>query len=160
MNLKNTYMPVTVSEFIHAANEIPANQPGFPLNQPESEETQPRRPKILIVDDQRLIADTLCEILSGAGFQVMAAYDGWEALDAAARFRPDYLLSDVLMPKMNGVDLAIAIRKTYPAAQIFLFSGQAGISEILLEGRKQGYEFELIAKPIHPGKLIERIKQR
>jgi len=78
MSLKTTYMSVTISDFIHAANETPANQPGFPLNQPESDETQPRRPKILIVDDQRLIADTLCEILSGAGFQVMAAYDGWE----------------------------------------------------------------------------------
>jgi YesN/AraC family two-component response regulator len=53
------------------------------------------------------------------------------ALEAVARFRPDYLLSDVLMPRMNGVHLAIAIRKMYPEARILLFSGQAGIPEIL-----------------------------
>jgi hypothetical protein len=59
---------------------------------------------------------------------------------------------------MNGVDLAIAIRKMYPDARILLFSGQAGISEILLDGQRQGFEFELIPKPIHPLKLIEQLK--
>ena len=76
---------------------------------------------------------------------------------SARRFHPDYVLSDVLMPRMNGVELAIAIRKMLPAVKIFLFSGQAGISEILQEGQRQGYDFELIAKPIHPLKLIERL---
>lgn len=106
--------------------------------------------------DERRIADTLTEILEMAGFHVMNAYDGWEAVEAAVRFHPDYLLSDVLMPQMNGVELAIAIRKMHPAARILLFSGQAGISDILLDGQRKGFEFELIAKPIHPLKLIER----
>jgi CheY-like chemotaxis protein len=63
------------------------------------------------------------------------------------------------MPKMNGVELAIAMRKMYPSIKILLFTGQAGISRLLLEGQQQGYEFELIAKPIHPLKLIERLQQ-
>jgi CheY-like chemotaxis protein len=111
-----------------------------------------------VVDDEKMIADTMSEILTGAGFQVAVAYDGWTALEAASRFPPDYMLSDVLMPRMNGVELAIAIRKIFPLAKIFLFSGQAGISEILLNGQRQGFQFELIAKPIHPLKLIERLK--
>jgi CheY-like chemotaxis protein len=123
-------------------------------------EPQPARRKVLVVDDQKLIADTISEILDGAGFHVMAAYDGWSALEIAGRFHPDYLLSDVLMPRMNGVELGIAIRKMYPAAKILLFSGQAGISSALLEGQKQGFEFELIAKPIHPLKLIERLREQ
>jgi CheY-like chemotaxis protein len=114
---------------------------------------------LTLPDDERRIADTLTEILEMSGFQVVVVYDGWAALDAVARFRPDYLLSDVFMPRMNGVDLAIAIRKMYPEARILLFSGQEGISEILLEGGAQGFEFELIAKPIHPLKLIERRKE-
>jgi hypothetical protein len=61
---------------------------------------------------------------------------------------------------MNGVELAIAIRKMFPAARILLFSGQTGISDILTEGYKRGFEFELIAKPIHPLKLIERLRDR
>jgi CheY-like chemotaxis protein len=126
----------------------------------EADSRQPQRslPKILVVDDERRIADTLAEILEMSGFHVAKAYDGWEALETVAQFHPDYLLSDVLMPRMNGVDLAIAIRKMFPATKILLFSGQAGISEILLEGQRQGFEFELIAKPIHPLKLIEQLK--
>ncbi|SPE17978.1 Response regulator receiver protein (fragment) [Candidatus Sulfotelmatomonas gaucii] len=121
-------------------------------------ETQRDRPIVLLVDDEQLIVDTLAEILEGAGFFVLAAYDGWTALEKVARCRPEYLLSDVLMPKMNGVELAIAIRKMYPSTRITLFSGQAGISDILLDGKRQGFEFELIAKPIHPLKLVEHLK--
>ena len=134
---------------------------GLPLSD-EAASKQPQRtlPKILVVDDERRIADTLAEILEMSGFHVATAYDGWEALEAAARFHPDYLLSDVLMPRMTGVDLAIAIRKTYPNTRILLFSGQAGISEILMDGYRRGFEFELIAKPIHPLKLIERLKEQ
>jgi CheY-like chemotaxis protein len=132
---------------------------------PQSEHlevSKPRqlRPKVLVVDDQRLIADTISEILEDAGYHAVAAYDGWSALEAAAKLQPDYLLCDVLMPRMNGVQLAITIRKTYPAAKILLFTGQAGVSEILLEGKKQGYEFDLVPKPIHPLKLIERLKEQ
>ena len=115
--------------------------------------------KVLVVDDQHLIADTLAEILNNAGFDAVAAYDAWDALDKASRFVPEWVITDVLMPRMNGVELAIAMRKNYPKSAILLFSGQAGISEILQEGHCQGYEFELIAKPIHPLKLIERLKR-
>lgn len=115
--------------------------------------------KILIVDDEKRIADTLCEILNASGFEARACYDGWAALEAAARFHPDYLLSDVLMPKMNGVELAIAIRNLQPTTKILLFSGQVGISKILAEGSKRGLAFELIAKPIHPLKLLEHIRK-
>jgi DNA-binding NtrC family response regulator len=116
------------------------------------------RPIVLVVDDEKLIVDTMVEILEGAGFDVIGAYDGWTALEQIARRRPDYVLSDVLMPQMNGVELAIAIQKMHPTTRIILFSGQAGISEILLEGQRQGFEFELIAKPIHPLRLIEHLR--
>ena len=106
-----------------------------------------------------MIADTLAEILSNSGFEALAAHDGWEALEIVPRFLPDWVLSDVLMPKMNGVELAITIQQNYPRTALLLFSGQAGISEILDEGKERGYEFELIAKPVHPLKLIERLKQ-
>lgn len=72
---------------------------------------------------------------------------------------PDWILTDVLMPRTKGVELAIAVRKNYPKAAILLLSGQAGIFEILEEGRLQGYQFELIAKPVHPLKLIQRITE-
>lgn len=143
-----------------AADELKKNIIECAPSTNELRDTQPSRPRVLIVDDHRLIADTLVEILRDAGFETLAAYDGWEALDAASRFQPDWLLSDVLMPRMNGVELAITIRQTYPKTTILLFSGQAGVSEILTEGRSRGYEFELIAKPVHPLALIDRLKEK
>jgi CheY-like chemotaxis protein len=143
---------------IYAIDEVFRNQIEHRPSEADSSQLQQHLPKILVVDDERRIADTLAEILEMSGFQVATAYDGWQALDAVVRFHPDYLLSDVLMPRMNGVELAIAIQKLFPSARILLFSGQAGISKILLEGQKQGFEFELIAKPVHPLKLIERLK--
>ena len=148
------------SGVIQVADEFFRNHIKSSTEKAGSKEPQRSLPKILVVDDERRIADTLSEILELAGFHVMVAYDGWEALEQAARFHPDYLLSDVLMPRMNGVELAIAIRKIYPAAKILLFSGQAGISDILLEGHRQGFEFALVAKPIHPTKLIELLKEQ
>ena len=145
---------------IYAVDEFFRNQIGSLPEENGSEEPSPVLPKVLIVDDEKRIVDTLKEILEMAGFQVATACDGWDALEVAARFHPDYLLSDVLMPRMNGVELAIAISKMHPATRILLFSGQAGISEILMDGQRQGFEFELIAKPIHPLKLIEHLKNQ
>jgi CheY-like chemotaxis protein len=124
----------------------------------EAIQTQRAKSRILIVDDEKLVADTCAEILEGAGFDTRTAYGGWPALDAVKAFQPHYLLTDVRMPDMNGVELAIAVRKMSPSTKILLFSGQAGISEFLLSGQQQGYEFQLLAKPIHPIQLIKAIK--
>lgn len=142
------------------AAETAAEGSGGPafLGETGSADRETRKRRILVVDDERRVADTLSEILFSSGFDAVAAYDGWMALDAATRFQPDCLLSDVLMPKMNGVELAIAIRNLHPAAKILLFSGQVGISEILEGGHKRGLAFDLIAKPIHPVKLLELLR--
>jgi len=124
-----------------------------------SADSETRKRRILVVDDERSVADTLTEILFASGFEAVAAYDGWSALDAAERFQPDFLLSDVLMPRMNGVELALAVHSLHPAVKILLFSGQVGISEILEAGQKRGLAFELIAKPIHPIKLLEQLRK-
>ena len=125
-----------------------------------SREPETGRSRILVVDDQKLIVDTIAEILQGAGFEVATACDAWTALELAASFHPDRVLTDVLMPGMNGVELAIAVRTMYPTVKILLFTGQAGISEILQGAEAQGYTFEVIPKPIHPQRLIERIKNQ
>lgn len=144
---------------LHAADESGTGSGSLPWGEGESSGSEPRKPRILVVDDEKRIADTITEILNASGFEAVAAYDGWSALDAAARFHPDCLLSDVLMPRMNGAELAIAIRRRMPATKILLFSGQAGISEILQNAQERGFTFELLAKPIHPARLIERIRQ-
>jgi CheY-like chemotaxis protein len=145
---------------LFTADEPPQKpNPADFLSGSESVDPQPTKRKVLVVDDERRIADTLCEILRLYNFEVVAAYDGWEALELVSRFQPDFLLSDVLMPRMNGVELAIAAHNACPAAKILLFSGQAGISEILQEGEKRGFNFKVIAKPLHPLKLLQQLKE-
>jgi DNA-binding response OmpR family regulator len=124
----------------------------------ESNTTKTKKAMVLVVDDERVIADTMTEILRRSGFNAICAYDGVSALELALQVGPDFVLTDVLMPRMNGVQLAIAIRKALPATEILLLSGQAGITEIVEGGREEGYLFELIAKPIHPEKLLQRLR--
>jgi DNA-binding response OmpR family regulator len=113
--------------------------------------------KILVVDDETAIADSLAEILSDHGFEALAAYDGAAAIATAREICPDVVLCDVVMPQLNGVDTAIAIREACPRARIFLFSGQAGTIDILKNARAQGHSFEVLAKPMHPDELLGRI---
>jgi CheY-like chemotaxis protein len=114
---------------------------------------------VLVVDDEETLANSTAEILNIAGFCAFVAYDGKAALDLAAELAPDIVLTDVVMPVMNGVDLAIAIRNTLPQTSIVLFSGQTGTTDILGKARSQGYSFDLLAKPLHPLKLIEHLKK-
>jgi len=114
---------------------------------------------VLVVDDEETVANTTIEILNMSGFCAFVAYDGQTALELAAKFHPDILLTDVVMPGMNGVELAIAINKLLPQTQILLISGQAGTLDLLEKARTEGHAFDLVAKPIHPLKLIEQLKK-
>jgi CheY-like chemotaxis protein len=114
---------------------------------------------ILVVDDEETLANTTTEILNLAGFCAFVAYDGKTALELATKLRPDIVLTDVVMPGMNGVELALSVRKMLPDTSILLISGQAGTIDLLEKARNDGYTFELVAKPIHPLKLIEQLKK-
>jgi CheY-like chemotaxis protein len=116
-------------------------------------------PRILVVDDEVLIADTIVQILNRNGFIAEAAYSGAEAIEIARRSCPDLVLSDVLMPHVDGVEAAIAIRELCPDTRIVLFSGQAATVEILERAKERGHTFELLAKPIHPTQLIKHLRE-
>ena len=118
---------------------------------------RPKR-KILVVDDERVIADTLTIILNQAGFEAAAAYTGKSAVESARASHPDLVISDVIMPDMNGIEAAIQIRGILPACKILLFSGQAATADLLERARSQGHEFEILAKPVHPQDLLAKLK--
>jgi DNA-binding response OmpR family regulator len=113
---------------------------------------------VLVVDDERLIADTITAILTEHGFVAFKAYSGEEALRVAATLRPDIVVSDVLMPQMSGVQMAIQIKRSLPATRIVLLSGQAATAELMRQAEAEGYKFELLAKPIHPEELVAKLK--
>lgn len=122
-------------------------------------EMQSPAPRILVVDDEKVIADTIVQILNKNGFIADAAYSGEEAIEKAARRCPELVLSDVLMPQIDGVEAAIAIRERCPDTRIILFSGQSATVEILARARERGHTFELLPKPIHPTQLIKHLRE-
>ena len=116
------------------------------------------RLRVLIVDDERLIADTLAAILNEHDFEAVGVYSGEAAIEAARTMQPDVVLSDVLMPRMSGIDLGIKLRGEFPETSIFLFSGQAVTTELLRKAHADGHQFELLPKPIHPEHLMARLR--
>jgi CheY-like chemotaxis protein len=114
--------------------------------------------KVLVADDERVIADTLSMILNQSGFEARAVYSGEKALELASSFAPDMLISDVIMADLNGIDAAIKIRAVLPAIKILLFSGQAATADLLEKARTEGYEFEILAKPVHPQDLLNKLR--
>ena len=129
------------------------------INAGQHAPTQSTAPRILVVDDEVLIADTIVQILNRNGFIAEVAYSGVEAIELAKRHCPELVLSDVMMPQVDGVEAAIAIREHCPNTRIVLFSGQAATVEILARARERGHEFELLPKPIHPTQLIKHLRQ-
>jgi CheY-like chemotaxis protein len=108
----------------------------------------------LVVDDEHIIADTLAAILQANGFAASAAYSGKSALEKMRSGPPDVVISDVVMPGMSGIELAIAIRDSYPGCKILLFSGNAATGDLLETARRRGYEFPLLSKPVPPQDLL------
>ena len=116
------------------------------------------KPRVLVVDDERVIADTLAIILNQAGYNASAVYSGTAAVEEAKSIKPNLVISDVIMPDMNGIDAAIKIRASVPSCKILLFSGQAATADLLENARQHGHEFEILAKPVHPQDLLAKLK--
>lgn len=113
--------------------------------------------RILVIDDEKPLADTLTLILRSAGYEATAAYDGAAALSQIESFRPDVVISDVILPGMNGIEVCGRIQAQQPNCHIVLFSGQAATSELMIKARADGCDWELLAKPVHPKELLEKL---
>lgn len=110
--------------------------------------------KVLIVDDERWTSDTLAVIFSTSGYDARAAYSAEQALEMVTQWMPAMAIVDVVLPKMNGVELAIHLATRCPACQILLFSGQERGATIVEEAESRGHYFHLLAKPVHPNVML------
>jgi len=152
-------MAMLIVPDFYAAEQNPSNSFLKALaGEHASAERSAEKKRVLVVDDETLIADTLTEILNHSGFETITAYTAEDAIQLAQGFPPDILMSDVLMPKTNGIELAIAIREVHPTTKILLFSGQPATGAILQNAREQGHEFEILGKPVLPEQLIAKLK--
>lgn len=119
----------------------------------------PKQLRVFVVDDEDVIASSLAMILRfQGGFHATSFSAPLKALQAAHAEAPDLLITDVVMPQMSGIDLAIQLRGVCPDCNVLLFSGQAATAGLLETARAAGYTFELLLKPVHPADLLARIQ--
>jgi DNA-binding NtrC family response regulator len=115
------------------------------------------RPVVLVVDDECAIADTLAEILTRSGYTSKTAYDANSALEVALLTPPDVLITDVVLPGMSGIELAISMRRIFPDCKVVLFSGNAATSSMLSAATRAGHNFVLLNKPVHPTEMLAHV---
>ena len=154
MNLPETNsvfspLPIYVSNERRSVRRTPASQDS------DTHAGKGQSKRVFVVDDETSIADTLAEILTDSGYEARALYSGHDAITLTRHVCPDIVVTDVVMPAMNGVETALAIKAICPTTRIVLFSGQAGTADILKHAREQGHEFEMFPKPIHPDDLLQ-----
>jgi len=115
--------------------------------------------RIYLVDDEHLIVSTLARILCLRGFDATGFTESLLALEAARSEAPDLLISDIVMPQLSGIDLAIQVQGDCPGCRVILFSGQANLDDLLEVRGDKARGFELLAKPIHPDVLLRSVEK-
>jgi CheY-like chemotaxis protein len=116
-------------------------------------------PITYVVDDEWLIASTLAAILNSSGFSAVAFTNPLEALKAAESQTPALLISDVMMPEMTGIELAVRLTSMHSKCKVLLFSGQAATVNLLESARQEGHDFVLLQKPVHPKDLLAALRK-
>ena len=113
---------------------------------------------VLVVDDDKVLADTLSEILRKHGYRPVALYSGEEAIELAERFRPDVLLSDIRMSRLDGVEAAKRIWALHPDCRVILFTAQTISRE--MRQMIRGLKFELLQRPLRPDDVLAALKRK
>jgi DNA-binding NtrC family response regulator len=115
--------------------------------------------RIFVVDDNYAIASSLVSILRYQGFEDVSYFtDPQKALEAVNAKPPDLLITDVVMLPLTGLELAMKMREICPECKIILFSGSPSTSQLLEIAQGEGYDFEILAKPIHPIGLLAKVR--
>lgn len=116
-------------------------------------------PTIFLLDDEPTIVLTWALILTKRGYKVEAFSDPQLALERIRQHPPDLLVSDVGLPEMTGIDLAITLLTERIGTKVLLVSGQAGTAEQLEDAVMKGHEFEVLPKPVGPALLLSKIQE-
>jgi CheY-like chemotaxis protein len=141
------------------ARGVVAPAAGRPEDEVEVGMTTPRS-KILVVDDLRDSADSLAMMLRAKGHDVRVAYDGYEAVEIALHYRPDVVLLDIGMPRLNGYEAARTIRQQAGGDSPMLIAVTGwGHDENRLRTKEAGFDHHLV-KPVEPAVLTKLLAER
>lgn len=121
--------------------------------------TTPGGRRILIIDDETSVADTLEMIFRGCGYEARTAFSAEQAIETIAEWQPDLAIVDVMLPRMNGIEFGTVLKANYPECHILLVSGHPGTGDLLEVARQQGHNFDILAKPLHPALILDIVAQ-
>jgi len=113
--------------------------------------------RILIVEDEKVVADTLGQILGANGYDIRVVYSAEDAVSVISEWAPDLAILDVMLPKMNGIELAVVLKENLPRCHVLLFSGQPSVGALMQKAKNEGHEFDILAKPVHPTVMLNAI---
>lgn len=111
--------------------------------------------RVLVVDDEKSVADSLTLILRASGYEATPAYSGEEALELCQAVDPHIVISDIVMGPMSGFDLAIWLAEHRSACRIILMSAHSFHNPLVEKSMRRGFHF--LPKPLHPDKLLAEL---
>lgn len=114
--------------------------------------------KLLLVDDEHIVADTLAIIFTQMGYQCAVAYDGISAIGKAVRIRPQCILMDISLPRLWGTEAAAIILDELPHCRVILYSGASDTDCYYDPLRQRGYQFDTLAAPLSPKILLQKLQ--
>ncbi len=122
----------------------------------ESQRQRPRRKTVLVVDDEAFIRDVIGQHVEEAGYRVLAASGGAEALSIMQRNLPDVVLLDLKMPGMDGPTTLKEIRKVHGAIPVIIVTGYP--ESDLMADTLDYCPITLLAKPLDPEVVVETVE--
>ncbi len=113
---------------------------------------------VFVVDDEPVIVKTVVAILNVSGFCATGFLSAEAAVQSVESVCPAFLITDVSMPGMNGIELAIRFKSLCPHCKVVLFSGHVTTEDLMNAARGQGHDFTLLPKPVPPKELLAALR--
>ena len=116
---------------------------------------RPMKTRVLVVDDDRMVADTLCMLYQASGFESEARYSAAAGFERAKSFAPALVLCDVTMPEESGLQLATRVQQALPGTRLLMLTGHASNAAVVRAyGQQSQQPLRLLSKPCRPDDLL------
>ncbi len=115
--------------------------------------------RVLVVDDDPFLAETIQEILKNGGIEVMSACDGMDGYSTYLLFKPDIVITDIQMPRKNGLEMMKRIRIHNPMIKTIYITGSIAAFRPFLMEEKKKYPVSFFEKPFSFESLIQVVTE-
>lgn len=113
--------------------------------------------RVLVVDDEYLVADTLALVFGRHGFETRVTYSAKAALECARHFSPDLLLCDITMPERNGLELMEDFHREMPDCNVLVLTGYySNIARVREQATRLSRPAHVLTKPCDPAELLRQ----